>query len=180
MTTAVSATPWVNDAAAYRKKLDGFLGTQDPIAVLGQTAERLARFVADHPPKLMRTRPYPGKWTPNEIIGHLTDSEWVFGFRVRLILCEETPTILGMDQDLWVAGQRLNDRDPKDLAEMFRGLRSYNLAIWKPMTPADLARVGKHNQRGEESLAQMLRMHAGHDLSHIDQITRYLAAAQQT
>lgn len=177
MTTAVSATPWVDDAAAYRKKLDGFLGTQDPITVLAQSPDRFARFVADNLPKVMRTRPYPGKWTPNEIIGHLTDSEWVFGFRVRLILCEEKPTILGMDQDLWVAGQRLNDREPKDLLEMFRGLRSYNLAIWKQMTPADFARVGKHNERGEESLAQMLRMHAGHDLSHIDQITRYLAAA---
>ena len=179
MTATVSATPWINDAAAYRKKLDGFLGNQDPINVIAQTADRRARIVADNPAKLMRTRPYPGKWTPNEVIGHLGDTEWVYGFRMRLILCEDKPTILGMDQDLWVAGQRLNDREPKDLVEMFRGLRSYNLAVWKQMTPADFTRVGKHNQRGEESLGQMIRMLAGHDLSHIDQVTRYLAAAKQ-
>jgi hypothetical protein len=167
VTTAVSDKPWINDAAAYRKKLDGFLGAQDPITVLGQTADRLARFVADGPATLMRTRPYPGKWTPNEVIGHLSDSEWVYGYRMRLILCEEKPQILGMDQDLWVAGQRLNDREPKELVEMFRALRSCNIVIWKQMAPTDLARVGRHNERGEESLGQMLRMLAGHDLSHM-------------
>lgn len=178
MTTATTDKPWITDAAAYRKKLDGFLGTQDPIAVLSRTADTLAKFAAENPAKLMRTRPFPGKWTPNEVIGHLSDSEWVYGFRMRLILCEEKPTILGMDQDLWVAGQRLNEREPKELVEMFRGLRSFNIAIWKQMKPTDFARVGRHNERGEEALGQMLRMLAGHDLSHIDQITRYLDAAR--
>lgn len=176
MTTTATDKPWVNDAAAYRKKLDGFLGTRDPMTVLAQTADKLAKFTAEHSAELLRTRPFAGKWTPNEIIGHLTDSEWVYGFRVRLILCEERPTIMGMDQDRWVAGQRLNEREPSALVEMFRGLRMYNLAIWKQMTPADFARVGRHNERGDESLGQMIRMLAGHDLSHIDQITRYIAA----
>ena len=106
---------WISDPDAYRRKLDGFLGNRDPFTVLSQTADTLARIVADAPAKLLRTRPFPGKWTPNEIIGHLTDSEWVYGFRTRLILCEDKPTILGMDQDLWVAGQRHNDREPRDL-----------------------------------------------------------------
>ena len=59
---------------------------------------------------------------------------------------------------------------------MFRGLRSFNLAVWKQMTPSDFERVGKHNERGDESLGTMIRMLAGHDLSHIDQINRYLEA----
>ena len=179
VTTKTQPGIWVTDAAAYRKKLDGFLGKQDPITVLSQTADRLAKIVAENPTKLMRTRPFPGKWTPNEIIGHLSDSEWVYGYRMRLILCEDEPTILGMDQDLWVAGQKLNDREPKDLLEMFRSLRSCNLAVWRQMRPTDFTRVGKHNERGNESLGQMLPMLAGHDLSHIDQINRYLEAARR-
>lgn len=181
MTTATAAAPGIEltDAAAYRKKLEGLLGSQDPIQVLGQTPDRLARIVAENSVKLMRTRPYPGKWTPNEIIGHLSDTEWVYGFRVRLILCQDKPTILGMDQDLWVAGQKHNDREPKDLVELFRNLRSANLVLWKQLQASDLTRIGKHNERGDESLGQMLRMEAGHDLSHIDQINRYLEAARK-
>jgi hypothetical protein len=128
----------------------------------------------------MHARPFPGKWTANEIIGHLIDSEWVYGYRLRLILCEERPTVLGMDQDLWVAGQHHNDRDPKELLAAFRVLREMNLAVWRRLGPAELAREGQHNQRGPESLDRLLRMFPGHDLCHIDQIERCLEAARGT
>ena len=39
--------------------------------------------------------------------------------------------------------------------------------------------MGLHAERGEEKLGFMLRMNAGHDLSHIDQIRRYIAALEQ-
>jgi hypothetical protein len=173
---AQRATVEKGNNAPYQQKLMGLLGDRDPIAVMGETADVLAKIIERHPAKALRTRPFPGKWTPNEIIGHLSDSEWVYGYRIRLILCEEKPTILGMDQDLWVAGQKHNDREPADLLTMFRNLRASNLALWRKMGPAELARCGMHNERGLESLGLMLRMNAGHDLSHIDQITRYLSA----
>ena len=177
--TQTQAGVWITNPDAYRKKLEGLLGDRDPIAVMSQTADVLTKIVQQHSPKMMRTRPFPGKWTPNEVIGHLTDSEWVYGYRVRLILCEDRPTILGMDQELWVAGQRHNDRDPEELVEMFRALRQYNLLVWRQMGSNEFSRVGQHNERGPESLGQMLRMEAGHDLSHIDQINRYLEAARK-
>jgi hypothetical protein len=63
--------------------------------------------------------------------------------------------------------------------EMFRTMREFNLALWNRMSPADLKRTGQHNERGPESLGVMLRMLAGHDLSHLDQITRYIQAVRQ-
>jgi len=178
-TTQGAAMPWLTDPDAYRKKLDGFLGGRNPMTVLAETAGVLADIVARHSAKLLRSRPFPGKWTPNEVIGHLADTEWVYGYRVRLILCEKEPTILGMDQELWVAGQRLNEREPGELVELFRVLRDSNLTLWRQMTPADFKRVGIHNERGRESLELILRMTAGHDLSHIDQINRYITAAEK-
>jgi len=174
--TQAQAAIWKSDAKAYQNKLLGLLGDQDPLAVMARTADALARIVKGHTPAQMRTRPFPGKWTPNEVIGHLGDSEWVYGYRVRLILCEDEPTILGMDQELWVDGQKHNDREPTELVEMFRALRGINLGLWRRIGSTQLNRVGRHNERGAESLGLMLRMEAGHDLSHIDQITRYLEA----
>jgi hypothetical protein len=167
------------DPEAYRQKVFKVLGQRDPLEVMSTTADTLTRIIDQHTPEQLRSRPFTGKWTPNEIIGHLADAEWVFGYRLRLILCEDEPTILGMDQDLWVTGQRHNDREPTELLEMFRGLRVFNLAIWRQMSASDLERNGQHNERGGESLGTMLRMAAGHDLSHIDQITRYLEAVRQ-
>ena len=178
MATA-QAGVWVSDPEAYREKMFKLLGDRDPSEVLAQTAPTLADIVRKHAATVLRTRPFEGKWTPNEVIGHLVDSEWVYGYRLRLILCEDNPTILGMNQDSWVAGQRHNEREPSELVEMFRTMRQFNLALWKRMSPADLKRSGQHNERGPEPLGVMLRMLAGHDLSHLDQNTRYIQAVRQ-
>src|SRR5258708_36322723 len=114
--------------------------------------------VGKHSGAVFRARPFEGKWTPNEIIGHLNDSEWVYGYRLRLILCEDAPAILGTNQDLWVAALRHNEREPSELVEIFRTLRQFNLAVWRRTPPEDLRRNGQHNERGPESLGVMLRL----------------------
>jgi hypothetical protein len=154
----------------------GFLGNQEPLEVLGRTADVLAGVARDNLGKRLQIRPIEGKWTPLEVMGHLCDCEWVYGYRARLILCEENPTILGMDQDLWVAGQRTNEREPMALAEGFRTLRTHNLRLWRGLTPQELERTGQHNERGAESLGLLRTLMAGHDLLHLDQLQRLLMA----
>jgi hypothetical protein len=178
MTTA-QAGLWVSAPQAYREKMFTLVGDRNPLEVIAQTASTLADIVREHSATVLRTRPFEGKWTPNEIIGHLTDSEWVYGYRLRLILCEDDPTILGTNQDLWVAALRHNEREPLELVEIFRTLRQFNLAEWRRTSPEHLKRTGQHNERRLESLGVMLRLLAGHDLSHLDQITRYIHAVQQ-
>ena len=168
--------PLVSAPQAYREKMFNLLGERNPLEVLAQTASTLVNIVNKHSAAVLRTRPFQGKWTPNEVIGHLTDSEWVYGYRLRLILCEDNPTILGTSQDSWVAALRHNEREPSELVEIFETLRQFNLAVWKRTSPADLERTGQHNERGPEPLGVMLRMLAGHDLSHLDQITRFIEA----
>lgn len=176
--TTPTAGLWLTDPEAYRKKMDDLVGGRDPIEVMSETADVLDGIVREHTSEEMRAKPFDGKWTPNEVIGHLLDAEWVYGYRLRLILCQDKPIILGMEQDEWVSGQRHNDREPAELVAAFRFLRGQNLFLWERLIPADLERAGEHNERGSESLGQMLRMLAGHDLSHIDQIRRYLQAAK--
>ena len=178
MTTAQAGLS-MSVSQAYREKMFSLLANRDPLEVLAQTASTLADIVGKHSATLLRTRPFEGKWTPNEVIGHLTDSEWVYGYRLRLILCENDPTILGTNQDLWVAALRHNEREPSELVEIFRAMRLFNLALWRRTSPQDLKRTGQHNERGPESLDVMLRLLAGHDLSHLDQITRYIQAIHQ-
>lgn len=164
------------NSRAYADKLMGLLGARDPLDVLTRTPDVVGELVRAHPRETLARRPFEGKWTPCEIVGHLCDAEWVYGYRIRLVLCEPEPTIDSMDQDLWVAGQKYNQRDPRELAAQFASLRGANLAVWRGLSAEDLARGGRHAQRGRETLGVMLRMNAGHDLSHLDQLRRYLAA----
>jgi hypothetical protein len=167
----------VSDPQAYRARLFNLLGDRNPLQVMEQTASVLADIVRKYSVEVLRSRPFEGKWTPNEIIGHLADSEFVYGYRLLLILCEDNPTILGTNQNLWVARLRHNDREPSEHVEIFRTMRQLNLGEWRRLSPADLKRTSQHNQRGLESLETILRMQAGHDLSHLDQINRYIQAA---
>jgi hypothetical protein len=163
MTTRAGVS--VSDPQAYRENLFKLLDDRNPLKVLAQTASTLADIVRKHSAKVLRTRSFEGKCTPNEVIGHLADGEWVYGYRLRLIRCEGHASIVSTNQDLWVTGQRHNEREPSELVEMLRTIRQFNLALWKRMSPADLERTGQHNERGPESLGLMSRMMAGHDLS---------------
>jgi hypothetical protein len=163
---------------SYREKMFSLVGDRSPLDLLAQTPFSLADIIGNHSAAVLRTRPFEGKWTPNEVIGHLTDSEWVYGYRLRLILCEDDPKILGTNQDFWVAALQHNEREPSELVEIFRTLRQFNLAVWRSTSPEDLERTGEHNERGSESLGVMLRLLAGHDLSHLAQITRYIEASR--
>lgn len=55
-------------------------------------------------------------------------------------------------------------------------LRRPNLRLWQNLTPADLARTGKHTERNPESLDLLRTLLAGHDLLHLEQLTRLLVA----
>lgn len=174
----IQAQPGLEVSAplTYCERLFNLLAGRDPIEVLGQTASTLADIVTRHPAELLRARAMQGTWTPNEIIGHFTDIEWVYGYRLRLILCEDEAAILGYRQDAWVASLRHNESEPSELVEIFRTLRGLNLSVWRRMSPEDLQRSGQHNERGAESLAVMVQLLAGHDLSHLHQISRYIQA----
>ena len=164
------------DPAAYRRRLFERVGERDPVSILEETPAALAALVRGVETDELRRCPAPGKWSVLEVIGHLVDTEWVFGHRARAILSDERPAIVGIDQDRWVAKLAHGDADPTRLLEDFTTLRTLNARFWRSVDAADLDRVGLHDERGEEALGTMLRMCAGHDLHHLEQIGRMLDA----
>ncbi len=162
---------------AYRRALLSWLGEDDPAVVQRATVERLREIVAAAGDRL-RVRPEPLEWSVIECVGHLVDSELVAGARMRWILAEDEPDIVGYDQDRWVDGLRHNDDDPGDLIELFEALRSANLRLWAATPPADRERFGRHRERGPESYRLIVQLAAGHDRFHIAQAERALAAVR--
>jgi len=175
---SLTNTKPVESAQVYREKMFAMLGDHDPLEILSQTADRLREIIEKHSATVLQSRSFPGQWTANEVIGHLSDGEWVYGYRLRMVLCEEKPIIVGTKQDSWVASLRHNEREPSDLVQIFGRLRHLNLAVWRRISRADLERIGLHNERGPESLDTMLRLLAGHDLSHLVQIARCVQAIE--
>lgn len=163
-------------AAAYVAGILDLLGDRDPLPVLRGTADRLRGTIEGVATDVLRRPERPGKWSAVEVIQHLADSELVWSYRLRLVMAEDRPTLTGYDQDAWATGLRYRDADPADALGQFALLRRLNLGLLDGLPPGGLARVGLHAERGEESLAHMMRLYAGHDLVHLRQLERVLAA----
>lgn len=159
---------------AYVAALLATVGDRDPVEVYAQTTERARRLCAPLAGDRWFTPLGEGEWNAYQIVGHLFDVDIVYGFRIRLALTEDTPSYPGYNEKAF--GQ-LARPAPGALIEGFAGLRTANLALLRSLTGDDWARRGMHGEQGGEDVRRMVNKIAGHDLAHLNQLERTVAAA---
>ncbi len=160
----------------YIKRIRGCVQGEQPLKVQAATPKKLERLIKGVSLSKLRKRPAPDKWSVVEILAHLADTEIVGGFRIRMILGAPGTPIAGFNQDAWVTSGHYNKRDPRRSLEQFRVFREANLALLKSITPEQWKHYGVHSERGEETVEHIVRMFAGHDLNHIQQIKGILTS----
>jgi hypothetical protein len=158
----------------YVQRITGYAEGKQPLAVQAATAKKLDRLIKGLPAAKLRKRPAPDKWSVSEIAAHLADVEVAVGFRMRLILGAPGTPVAAFDQDSWVTSLHYEKRDPRKSVEQFRVAREANLALLKSLTPEQWKHYGMHAERGRETIEHMVRLLAGHDLNHLQQIERIL------
>ena len=173
-TNNASSTP--EEISQYVSALLDLLGDQDPTGVLTTTEAALHERLSSVTRERLKQPEAPGKWSVAHVLQHLADSELVFGFRLRMILAHERPALPGYDQDAFAERLHYDDAEPEQSVADFGVLRRANLRLLERATPADLERVAVHAERGEESVARLMKLYAAHDLLHLRQIDRILGA----
>lgn len=159
----------------YIKRMLSYTDGENPMKVQAATPNKLAKLVRGVPRTRLTKRPAPGKWSVGEILAHLSDTELVGGYRVRTILGAPGTPIQAYDQDKWAEAGGYARRDPRESLALFSTLREANLKLLKSLRPEQWKQSGMHAERGEESIEKIVRMFAGHDRNHIQQIERILA-----
>lgn len=156
----------------YIKKTDRYRAGREPLPMLRTGPAKFARAVAGLKPAQLRKRPAPGKWSIQEILGHLADTEVVYGYRYRMALGESGSPIQGYDQEVWVRefAYRGKRWSAKKLLEHIAALRRATLYHLENMARGSFDRYGMHSERGKETVRRTQEMIAGHDLNHLDQI----------
>lgn len=167
-------------AASYTGALLGLLGERDPVEVLRATPSTISVVVSGLGAAQIDSPEKPGKWSIRHVVQHLADSELMAAVRLRLTLAHDRPPLVGYDQDLWAERLRYPEVAFADALEHFTMTRRSNIRLWEHLTEADLARVGVHSERGDESLDLMRRISAGHDLAHLRQLSRIREAVEST
>jgi hypothetical protein len=159
-------------AQQYTKRILSHIDGKDPLKVQKSTAKKLDKLTRRLSKKEIRRRPAPGKWSIAEILAHLADAEVVGSWRIRQILGADGTPIQAYDQNVWAETFRYEDRDPRESLRLFRVLRENNLLLLKSVPRKLWENHGMHAERGKETIAQIVRMFAGHDLNHLQQVEK--------
>src|SRR6516165_10746955 len=163
-------------AEQYRQRMFVLVDGKDPVKLQSAAPARLAKLLKGVSPARARKRPSPDKWSIAEIVVHLADTEVVFGYLIRGIVGEPGTRIDGFDQDAWLAALHYDKRDIRKSFAEYRAFRQANVALLKSLTPEQWRICGMHKERGPETIETVVKMFAGHDLNHFQQIERILAS----
>jgi hypothetical protein len=142
---------------------DGYNAVTDALA--GLSAEELD------------AREAPGEWSPREVIHHLADSEMTSAIRIRRLIAEDQPLIVGYDQEEFARRLHYNRPIEGSLAA-FKGARESTVPLLLAMTDEEWARYGTHSEFGHFPAEEWLESYANHAHDHADQIRRAVAVAR--
>jgi uncharacterized damage-inducible protein DinB len=156
----------------YLRKTDRLRAGRDPIRLMRVGPSKISRAVVGLRPSQLRKRPAPDKWSIQEILGHLVDTEVVYGYRYRMAVTNSGSPIQGYDQEVAVRelGYRRSRWSAKKLLEHIAALRRSTLYLFENMPRDATERYGMHSERGKETVRRMQELIAGHDLNHLGQI----------
>lgn len=111
-----------------------------------------------------------GKWSIQQIIVHMTDSEAVHADRMKRVIAEENPTLVAFDEARWAANLAYEQRSAEDSLGLFAAICKDMTVILRNLAPAAWQRTGMHTERGKMTLAQLVNgsnQHLDHHLEFV-------------
>jgi hypothetical protein len=124
----------------------------------------------DADPAGMRKTYAPGKWTQQEILAHLADSEVVWQARVRHILAEPGCAVVPFDQDRWALTLLYGQRSVPRMRRLFVACRENLIELVDLLPEAIFGREGKHPEHPSYRAWDIVTKAATHTMHHYGQL----------
>ncbi|WP_409303113.1 DinB family protein [Peribacillus sp. SCS-155] len=105
------------------------------------------------------------KWSIKEVLGHVTDTERVFSYRLLSIARGETAALPGYDQNAYVEMASFDNQPLVLLVENFRAVRQSTLYLLKSLNEDTWLLRGNANG-SDVTVRALAYMIAGHELHH--------------
>lgn len=163
----------VEDPEGYQRALLELLGDQDALDVLASTPEKIEDACAELDLAVLQKEPEPGEWSVEQLLAHFLDAEVVQAFRFRMILAQPGAQLPAYQQDLWTG---LAHPSFPEMMAAFSALRRLNVWLAEETPSSEWSKRAIHAERGEVTFDLLLKTVAGHDLAHLAQLERTLAA----
>ena len=129
--------PETNEYPEYYSNYISLVPDGDITDLMEKQTEEIDNFFQSIPENKALYRYEPNKWSIKEILGHLTDTERIFGNRALRIARNDTAPLPGFDQDNYVPAGNFDKREIADIAREFLHVRHSNGIMYKSFTEED-------------------------------------------
>lgn len=157
--------PGNDEFLPYYATYIGKVGDGDVISLLESQLSQTVSLLRAIPDSRGTYRYADGKWSINEVLGHLIDAERLFSARaLRFARADKTP-VPGFEQDDYVRAAEFDKYPLSELVSEFESVRRSTVLLYRHMSEEATARRGTANN-AEVSVRALAYITAGHELHH--------------
>jgi uncharacterized damage-inducible protein DinB len=166
--------PKENEVPAHYQNYVNLVKNNDVIKVLKDQVLDIQAVISEIPVEKENYAYAEGKWTIKQVLGHIIDTERVFGYRAMRFARKDKTPLPGFDENDFVAHSNFNERTLYELGHEFAIVREANLAMFRTFGTEELNQIGIANGV-EVSVKAIMFLIAGHATHHVNVIkSKYL------
>src|SRR3954470_7203185 len=102
---------------------------------------QLRRAVLGMLPEQLTARPIEGKWSTLEVVAHLADFDPIIADRMKRVIAEDNPSLIGADENRFAAALGYHDREVQEELTIIEATRSQMAKILRKLPDSALERV---------------------------------------
>lgn len=145
---------------------------------LREEGSKVREFFLGLPPQMWDMQVYSDgtQWTVRQVLAHIASAENSMGRLVKNILAGGAGSPADFDIDTYNERKVLEQKNQPvaELIRLFAESREANSLLTANLTPADLARVGRHPFLGIVPLSEIIKMIYRHDQIHLRDLRKLL------
>lgn len=136
--------------------------------------KNIQSFFVSLPKEKLDYRYAEGKWTPKDILQHITDTERVFAYRALYFTRSSDANLVGFDENIFAENAQALTKTLTDLLEEYIAVRTATICLFKNLNEKHLSCIGTANG-SEMSVRAAGFIICGHEIHHCNIIKeRYL------
>lgn len=174
LSTASATKPAKSEFLPYYERYIALVPDGDVVATLGSQVSETLALLRSLPSSVATYRYAPEKWSVNEVVGHIIDSERNFAFRALRFARNDPAPIPGFEQDDYIRNATFDAYPLADLASELEAVRQSTVYMFRHLDEAAWTRRGIANN-AEVSVRALAYIIAGHERHHREVLlARYL------
>ena len=164
--TTIAGRPQTNEHAPYFSRYIDLVPEEDIAGAIEVQGRETAALLAKVSEEKAAFRYAPDKWSIKQVVGHVTDAERVFAYRLMSIARGESKSLPGFDENDYVRNANFDELSFAELVEGLAATRRATLALIRGLSDEAWTRAGTANEKPTTVRAVAYTL-LGHERHHL-------------